>query len=379
MATVHFQHVSKTFRGRNASVCAVDDLNLAIEDQGLLVLVGPSGCGKTTTLLLLAGLEQPDAGTIRIGDRDVTHVPPRNRDVAMVFQNHALYPHMTVAGNLSFGLRMRCVGKEEMGRRVGRVSRLLAINDLLSRRPADLSGGEQQRVALGRALVRHPSVFLLDEPLSNLDATLRLRLRTEIKRLQREIGVTMIYVTHDQEEAMTLADRIVLLKEGVVQQCGPPLTLYDVPCNRFVASFFGTPPMNILEGHLEFERGVLFFRCSLGRLTLPAELAAQIAVAPRLAPISLGIRPEYIRLDDCGVGADGADAGRTVRVAPLPVRATERLGSATRLHLCVPGGGHLVVSVPSSARVSVGERVAVRFDRSRIVLFSGAGGRVRSR
>src|SRR3989304_3391716 len=251
MAGVTLEQVTRTFRTRKGEVRAVDDLSLSVGDGEFIVLVGPSGCGKTTTLRLIAGLEELTTGTIRIGDRVVNRVAPKDRDVAMVFQNYALYPHMTVYKNMAFGLKMRRVPRKDILRKVGEVAGKLGLTHLLERKPASLSGGECQRVAVGRAIGRKPQGFLFDEPLSNLDAGLRTQMRTELKDLHRELRTTVVYVTHDQEEAMTLGDRLVVLKEGVVQQCGTPLEVYNRPANRFVAGFIGTPPMNFFDGRLE--------------------------------------------------------------------------------------------------------------------------------
>src|SRR6059036_41457 len=245
MAEVRLEHVTKRF---SEDVAALDDLTLEVADGEFLILVGPSGCGKTTALRLVAGLEKPSSGTITIGDRFVNDVTPRDRDIAMVFQNYALYPHMTVVKNLAFGLKERKTPKPEIERRVGEVSAILGLDDLLKRRPAQLSGGQRQRVAMGRALVREPKAFLLDEPLSNLDAKLRVQMRAELKRLHTRLGITTIYVTHDQVEAMTLGDRIAVMSAGRPQQIGAPQDVYDRPANLFVAGFIGSPPMNLLQG-----------------------------------------------------------------------------------------------------------------------------------
>ena len=246
MARVAFAGVTKVYPG---PVVAVDDLTLEVDDGEFLILVGPSGCGKSTALRMVAGLERISDGTISIGDRVVNDVPPKDRDIAMVFQNYALYPHMTVEKNLGFGLRRRRTPREDVRARVDDVSRLLGLEDLLRRRPGQLSGGQRQRVAMGRALVREPEVFLLDEPLSNLDAQLRVQMRSELKRLHERVGATTIYVTHDQVEAITLGERIAVLSGGVLQQVGPPQEVYDHPANVFVARFIGSPPMNLLKGN----------------------------------------------------------------------------------------------------------------------------------
>jgi multiple sugar transport system ATP-binding protein len=278
VARVSFQGVTKVYPG---PVVAVEDLTLEAANGEFLILVGPSGCGKSTALRMVAGLERISRGTITIGDREVNDVPPKERDIAMVFQNYALYPHMTVEKNLAFGLRQRRTARDEIRRRVGLVSRMLGIEDLLRRRPGQLSGGQRQRVAMGRALVREPDVFLLDEPLSNLDAKLRVEMRAELRRLQDRLGVTTIYVTHDQVEAMTLGDKIAVLSQGVLQQVGRPQEVYDDPDNLFVAGFIGSPPMNLLRG-----------RATRGRVA-----AGDLELTDLPAPdgdVVVGIRPEAL-------------------------------------------------------------------------------------
>ena len=246
MATVSYREASRIYPGSDRA--AVDKLDLEIADGEFMVLVGPSGCGKSTSLRMLAGLEEVNSGSIFIGDRDVTDLPPKDRDIAMVFQNYALYPHMTVADNMGFALKMQNVPKAEREKRVKEAAHLLGLEDFLSRKPKALSGGQRQRVAMGRAIVRQPQVFLMDEPLSNLDAKLRVSTRTQIAALQRRLGVTTVYVTHDQVEAMTMGDRVAVMKDGVLQQVDSPLALYDTPKNLFVAGFIGSPAMNLMEG-----------------------------------------------------------------------------------------------------------------------------------
>src|SRR5216684_1516394 len=247
------QVVLKDLNKKYDEVHAVKDVNLTIRDKEFMVFVGPSGCGKTTTLRMVAGLEEITAGEISIGDRVVNDLPPKDRDIAMVFQNYALYPHMTVEQNLAFGLQQRKTPKDEIKRRVTEVSKMLGLEQYLARKPAALSGGQRQRVAMGRAIVREPQAFLMDEPLSNLDAKLRVQMRAQIARIQRDLGVTTVYVTHDQTEAMTLGDRVAVMKRGVLQQVGPPQELYDRPVNLFVAGFIGSPGMNVLAGQLEMD------------------------------------------------------------------------------------------------------------------------------
>src|SRR5262245_12007713 len=299
MASVDFEGVEK----RYAAAVALAELSLSVADRELLAVVGPSGCGKSTLLRLLAGLESPTRGTIRIDGRPVNDRSPQDRNVAMVFQDYALYPHRTVRGNLAFPLEMRRVPSDEIRRRVEAVAGLLAIAPLLERRPAELSGGERQRVAMGRALVREPSVFLLDEPLSNLDAKLRVRVRAEIAELQRRTGTTMLYVTHDQGEAMTLGERVAVLHEGRLQQLAPPRELYARPANLFVAGFIGSPPMNLLRGRLGADAGGgPALELAGQRLALPARLAAAARDAGDGA-LTLGVRPEALRLAAPRAGA----------------------------------------------------------------------------
>jgi len=285
MGDVVFNSVRKEFTGQTV---ALDDLTLQIPDGEFMILVGPSGCGKTTALRCVAGLEKPTRGTIRVGDRVVNDVSPRDRDIAMVFQSYALYPHMTVYKNLAFGLKQRHVDKAEIDRRVRAISTMLGLDALLERRPAQLSGGQRQRVAMGRALVREPAAFLLDEPLSNLDAKLRVQMRAELKRLHTRLAITTIYVTHDQVEAMTLGDRIAVMSNGRLQQLGPPQQLYDEPVNLFVAGFIGSPPMNLVRGHAE------------GGRVRAGDLSVELARVPN-GDVALGMRPEALVLASDGL------------------------------------------------------------------------------
>ena len=279
MAEIRLQQLTKVFPG---GVRAVDDVTLTIEDGELLVLVGPSGCGKSTLLRLLAGLEEPTSGSIAIGGRDVTHLSPRKRDIAMVFQNYALYPHLTVRKNLAYGLKARRTSKQEIARRIDEVGRMLGLEELLDRRPAALSGGQRQRVAMGRAIVREPAAFLMDEPLSNLDAKLRVGMRAELTRLHQRLGTTTVYVTHDQIEAMTLGQRVAVLRDGVIQQVDTPQSVYAEPANLFVAAFIGSPAMNLVEATVA--DGAIAFAGF--RISLPT------AVEHANGRVILGIRPE---------------------------------------------------------------------------------------
>lgn len=293
MASVTFDQATRLYPGSDRP--AVDALDLEIADGEFLVLVGPSGCGKSTSLRMLAGLEEVNSGAIRIGERDVTQVPPKDRDIAMVFQNYALYPHMTVADNMGFALKIAGVGKSEIATRVQEAAKILDLEPFLDRRPKALSGGQRQRVAMGRAIVRSPQVFLMDEPLSNLDAKLRVQTRTEIASLQRRLGVTTVYVTHDQVEAMTMGDRVAVLKDGLLQQVDTPRALYDTPANVFVAGFIGSPAMNIAEARL-VEGGA-----QVGGLVVPlSSRAVEAARADGADVVTLGFRPEALEL----VGSD---------------------------------------------------------------------------
>ncbi|MEM4871694.1 MAG: ABC transporter ATP-binding protein [Thermofilaceae archaeon] len=290
MARIEIKNLLKRF-GR---VVAVNRISFEVKDGEFMVLLGPSGCGKTTTLRLIAGLETPDEGEIYIGDRLVNDLPPKDRDVAMVFQNYALYPHMTVYDNIAFPLRIRKLPKREIDKRVKEVAKLLRIEELLDRYPRQLSGGQQQRVALGRALVREPQVFLMDEPLSNLDAKLRVYMRAELKRLQRELKITTVYVTHDQAEAMTMADRIAVMNEGRIMQLAEPHELYYKPANTFVAGFIGAPAMNFIDASVEVRDGELFLDTGAFRVKLPNDMSEALLKAGPPSEVIFGIRPEHI-------------------------------------------------------------------------------------
>ncbi len=362
MPPVSFEHVSKRF----GDVSVVEHFSLDVADGELLVLVGGSGSGKSTILRMVAGLESVTTGRIRIGDRDITHLPPRERDVAMVFQDYALYPHLTVRDNLSLGLRLRKVPRTEIDRRVRWAGGLLGLDALLDRKPKQLSGGQRQRVAMGRAMVREPTVFLFDEPLSNLDAGLRAQMRIEIGALQRRLKTTTLYVTHDQVEAMTLGDRIVVLASGRIQQVGRPIELYRCPLNRFVAGFIGTPPMNFIEGSLESENGRAAFVAEGVRVPLPLERMAAVA---RSEPRTLGIRPEDLRIaTGAGSGTEAPDAGPLGRVVLV-----ERLGGTSHIHFDV-GPHRLMASVSGESLPEVGDVIGVQVLPARVHLF-GADGR----
>ena len=322
MAAIELVHLSKVYAN---DVAAVRDLNLEVAEGEFMVLVGPSGCGKTTALRMIAGLEEVTSGEIRIGGNVVNDLPPRDRDIAMVFQNYALYPHKTVYDNLAFGLRMRKVPKAEQHGRVEEIARVLGIGDLLQRRPAQLSGGQRQRVAMGRAIVREPKAFLMDEPLSNLDAKLRVQMRAEIARIQQALKVTTVYVTHDQVEAMTMGDRVAVMRDGELQQVATPQRLYDAPVNLFVASFVGSPPMNLFEAELDRDGDGMLCRIGDKELELPPDIVAERPSLGGYAGrrVAIGIRPEDVRE---AAGWDGARLrGRILLV--------ESLGSEQLVHI----------------------------------------------
>jgi multiple sugar transport system ATP-binding protein len=322
VAQIELVHLSKVYGN---DVTAVRDLNLAVAEGEFMVLVGPSGCGKTTALRMIAGLEEITSGEIRIGGKVVNDLAPRDRDIAMVFQNYALYPHKSVYENLAFGLRMRKVPKAEQKQRVEEIARILGLGDMLQRRPAQLSGGQRQRVAMGRAIVREPKAFLMDEPLSNLDAKLRVQMRAEIARIQQALKVTTVYVTHDQVEAMTMGHRVAVMRDGELQQVDTPQRLYDAPANLFVASFVGSPPMNLFEAVVERDNGKLVCKVGDTELELPADVDAERPSLAKYAGrrVAVGIRPEDVREAS---GWDGARLrGRILLV--------ESLGSEQLVHI----------------------------------------------
>ena len=325
MASVKLKNIKKVYE---KDVVAVQDFNLEIADKEFVVLVGPSGCGKSTTLRMVAGLEEITEGELYIGDRLVNDVAPKDRDIAMVFQNYALYPHMSVYENMAFGLKLRKLPKAQIDKKVKQAAEILGITELLQRKPKALSGGQRQRVAIGRAIVREPQVFLMDEPLSNLDAKLRNQMRAEIIKLRQRIDTTFIYVTHDQTEAMTLGDRIVIMKDGYIQQIGTPQQAFDHPANLFVAGFIGTPQMNFFDAQLVQENGRFAIRLDKALIGLPDDMDKRLrdkGVAPRA--ITLGVRPEHITL----VAPDRADA------IPAQVDVSEMMGSELYVHVAACG------------------------------------------
>jgi multiple sugar transport system ATP-binding protein len=359
MAKVVLENVSKTFAG---GVQAVKSVNLLIEDREFIVLVGPSGCGKSTTLRMVAGLEEMSGGTIRIADRVVNNSPPKDRDIAMVFQNYALYPHMTVYKNMAFALKLRGYSRDEIDRRVRAAAKILGIENLLERKPKALSGGQRQRVAVGRAIVRQPQAFLFDEPLSNLDAKLRVEMRAELKKLHRQLQTTTIYVTHDQEEAMTLGDRIVVMKDGEIQQVGPSLEVYDRPVNRFVAVFVGTPPMNFLSGRLLKEDGGVFWDEGSARIRLLPEMARIMAAHEGEA--ILGVRPEAVDLRP-----EGRFAGE-FNSLPVQIGVVEPLGEKMDLHTSTTRHPSIVARVQARSDIKPGQNVELHLDMKKIHVFA---------
>ncbi|MFC7500652.1 ABC transporter ATP-binding protein [Nocardioides sp. CPCC 206347] len=355
MAGITFEAAQRWYDGADAP--AVPGIDLVVEDGEFLVLVGPSGCGKTTTLRMLAGLEEVDAGRILIGDRDVTRLAPKDRDIAMVFQSYALYPHKSVRENLGFALKMAGVDREERERRVDDVAALLGLTELLDRKPRALSGGQRQRVAMGRAIVREPQVFCMDEPLSNLDAKMRVQTRSDIARLQRELGVTTVYVTHDQVEAMTMGDRVAVMNAGEIQQIDAPLALYDRPANLFVASFIGSPQMNLLEARVD--DGQVFLGSH--RLSLDAATSSGLTDA-----VTIGVRPEGWQLVSAGDGI------------PLKVHLVEELGSEGFAHGTADLGDRevaLAVRLPSRGHVGPDDTVHLAVPAGAAHVFDTATGR----
>ena len=337
MATVAIAHLRKVYAN---GVVAVDDFCLEVADGEFVALVGPSGCGKSTTLRMVAGLEAITSGTVAIGGRVVNDLPPKDRDIAMVFQNYALYPHMTVRGNMAFGLRLRRTPKAEIARRIAEAAETLGLAALLDRLPKQLSGGQRQRVALGRAIVRQPKVFLFDEPLSNLDAKMRVEMRQEIHRLHRRLGATVLYVTHDQTEAMTLGDRIVVMEAGRIRQADDPIALYDRPRNRFAATFIGTPPMNLIPA-VALPGGAL--RTVAGDLLPPPGALPAVEAG---SAVLLGVRPEA--LTPLEAPAPGA--------LPATVEIVERMGAEADAHFALPGLPPIVARLPPDAPLRHGDR-----------------------
>jgi multiple sugar transport system ATP-binding protein len=355
VAEVSLEHVYKRYGG---NVTAVKDFNLNIKDEEFMVFVGPSGCGKTTTLRMIAGLEEISDGTLKIGERVVNDVPPKDRDIAMVFQNYALYPHMNVYQNMSFGLRLRRTPKDEIDRRVREAAKILQIEHLLERRPRELSGGQRQRVALGRAIVREPKVFLMDEPLSNLDAKLRVEMRASISKLHRRLGVTTVYVTHDQVEAMTMGSRIVVMKDGIIQQVDTPINLYDKPVNKFVGGFMGSPAMNFLVGTVQdgAMKGNGF------SVKPDAELTSKLGKYNG-KKVYLGVRPEDLGLKG---QTDIPDTGNSIKAT---IEVVEPLGAETVIIASVDGDQSLVARLDARVMLKAGDQVELLANPAKLQAF----------
>ncbi len=362
MASVTLNHIYKTYPG---GVTAVSDFCLDIQDKEFIVLVGPSGCGKSTTLRMVAGLEEISDGELYIGDRLVNDVAPKDRDIAMVFQNYALYPHMTVYDNMAFGLKLRKTPKEDIKRRVEEAARVLDISHLLNRKPKALSGGQRQRVALGRAIVREPKVFLMDEPLSNLDAKLRVAMRTEITKLHQKLQTTFIYVTHDQTEAMTMGSRIVVMKDGFIQQVDTPQNLYDYPTNLFVAGFIGSPQMNVFEAKLEKQGKEVYAIFGENKIEVPAGKIAKLKDESYIGKeVYMGIRPENIH-DEQVVLANLPSA-----IIDVSVEVTELMGAETYLYLKASGKeDNIVARVDPRTSSRAGQQIKVAFDVNHLHFF----------
>ena len=361
MATVTFDHVWK----RYGDVVAVKDLNLDIQDEEFLVLVGPSGCGKTTALRMIAGLEEISEGTLKIGERVVNDLAPKDRDVAMVFQSYALYPHMSVYDNLAFGLKLRKIPKAEIDRRVREAAGTIELSNLLDRKPKQLSGGQRQRVALGRAIVREPAVFLMDEPLSNLDAKLRVQTRAEIARLHQRLRTTVVYVTHDQVEAMTMGDRIAVMNFGVLQQVGSPQALYEKPVNKFVAGFIGSPAMNFINVKAEKHGDRTVLKNANLELPIPPRLQSLVDAAE--GELTAGVRPEHFQVSS----GQASEMGATIRATTDVV---EFLGNEELLHVRV-GEHDLVAILDASHRVKPGDVLELFVPLEKLHLFDTAEGK----
>ena len=360
MASLSLRHIYKKYPG---GVTAVSDFCLDIKDKEFLILVGPSGCGKTTTLRMIAGLEEITEGELFIGDRLVNDVAPKDRDIAMVFQNYALYPHMSVFDNMAFGLKLRKTPKEEIKRRVEEAARILDITHLLDRKPKALSGGQKQRVALGRAIVRNPKVFLLDEPLSNLDAKLRAAMRTELTKIHQRVGTTFVYVTHDQVEAMTMATRIVVMKDGLIQQVDTPQNLYDNPVNLFVAGFIGTPQMNFINAQIEKKDGGLYIVFGSNSLKLPEEKAKNEELQEYIGKeVIVGVRPEAIHDDQASLRA------MPDSIIETDVEVTELMGAEIYLYL-VAEETNLTARVSARSTARSGDIINVAIDMERVHIF----------
>ena len=359
MADLSLKNIYKRYSG---GVVAVSDFNLEIADKEFIILVGPSGCGKSTTLRMIAGLEEISDGELYIDGRLVNEVAPKDRDIAMVFQNYALYPHMTVFENMAFGLKLRKMPRDEIKRRVQEAAEILDIEHLLDRKPKALSGGQRQRVALGRAIVREPKVFLMDEPLSNLDAKLRVQMRTEIGKLHQKLQTTFIYVTHDQTEAMTMGSRIVVMKDGIVQQVDSPMNLYNTPSNKFVAGFIGSPQMNFIDAKLEKVENDAYLTFGQSKVKLPAGKVDSIPAEYFGKDVTMGIRPEDLHDDEAFISAS-ADS-----VVNANVEITEMMGAETYLYLKIEGVAFTARVNPRSTS-KIGDTIKIALDPNKIHLF----------
>ena len=360
MASVTLKHVYKVYNG---NVTAVSDFSLEIADKEFVILVGPSGCGKSTTLRMIAGLEEITKGELYIGDTLANDVAPKDRDIAMVFQNYALYPHMTVFDNMAFGLKLRKTPKDEIKRRVEEAAKILDISHLLDRKPKALSGGQRQRVALGRAIVRNPKVFLLDEPLSNLDAKLRAQMRTEISKLHQRLGTTFIYVTHDQTEAMTMGDRIVVMKDGFVQQVDTPQNLYDLPVNEFVAGFMGSPQMNFIDGTINKTGSDYMFNFGKYAIKIPTNKNKDDVLKDYVGKnVVFGIRPEHVH-DEPEFLEKATDG-----VVESDVEVTELMGAETYLYLSCEGN-QITARVDPTSTAKTGDHIKIAFELQKLHLF----------
>ena len=358
MASLSLQHINKTYPN---GFQAVKDFNLEIEDKEFIIFVGPSGCGKSTTLRMIAGLEEISGGTLKIGDKVMNDVEPKDRDIAMVFQNYALYPHMTVYDNMAFGLKLRKVPKDQIDKAVREAARILDLEKLLDRKPKALSGGQRQRVAMGRAIVRHPKVFLMDEPLSNLDAKLRVQMRIEISKLHQRLGTTIIYVTHDQTEAMTLGTRIVVLKDGVIQQVDTPQNLYDKPANKFVAGFIGSPQMNLIDAKVVQVGNQVHVQFGNADITLPDEKGKVLVQKGYVGKeVCFGIRPEDIHDGDMS-NYPGATLTATIRVYEL-------LGAEVFLYFDIEGT-QMTARVNPRTTLRTGDKAVFALDMEKIHVF----------
>ncbi|QGG55665.1 ABC transporter ATP-binding protein [Paenibacillus sp. B01] len=364
MGSITFHHVYKQYKGESRP--AVDDFHLTIDEGEFLVLVGPSGCGKSTTLRMLAGLEEISRGELYLDGKFINYLSPKDRDIAMVFQNYALYPNLSVFDNIALGLKLRKTARHEIDLRVNRVAKILEISHLLERKPSQLSGGQKQRVALGRAIAREPQVFLMDEPLSNLDAKLRAQTRAELIKLQAELKRTTVYVTHDQVEAMTMGSRIVVMKDGVIQQVAPPRRLYDEPANRFVAGFIGSPQMNFISGGIHREDGRLYFANRRMKLELPPQTAQRLDASggKTLRSVTLGVRPEHVRLAAAERSQEAGWTGASVQM-------TEETGADSYVYLAA-GETRLIARTDSESAYTPEDNVAFAFQMDKTHLFDEA-------